>query len=106
MYLCFAGASEYLPSADKWLLHIYYILFANTSLERYVLRKQTVLIAQILCTKIVKVRKAAKIRNRYNQVPHLIQDTTNKSPEVSPFPAGDHNAATYRRESMANTRHK
>ena len=38
----FAGASEYLPSADKWLLHIYCILFANTSLERYVLRKQTV----------------------------------------------------------------
>ena len=23
-----------------------------------------------------KVRKAAKIGNRYNQVPHLIQDTT------------------------------
>ena len=38
----FAGDSEYLPSADKLLLHIYCILFANTSLERYVLRKQTV----------------------------------------------------------------
>ena len=24
----------------------------------------------------VKVRKAEKIRNRYNQVPHLTQDTT------------------------------
>ena len=38
----------------------------------------------------------AKIRNRYNQVPHLTQDTTwesdttKKSQEVSPFPAGDH----------------
>ena len=47
-----------------------------------------------------KVSKGAKIRNRYNQVPHLTQhtngkatnlqlDTTNKSQEVSPFPAGE-----------------
>ena len=45
----------------------------------------------------------AKIRNRYNQVPHLTQDTngkvtnsqpdtTNESQEVSPFSAGDHKA--------------
>ena len=48
-----------------------------------------------------KVSKGAKIRNRYNQVPHLTQDTngkvtnsqlgtTNESQEVSPFPAGDY----------------
>ena len=47
------------------------------------------------------VSKGAKIRNRYNQVPHLTQDTngkvtnsqldtTNESQEVSSFPAGDH----------------
>ena len=64
-----------------------------------------------------KVRKTAKIRRRYNQVPHLTQDTTwesnkntinitNKSKEASPFPAGDHKAAMNRRESMRNTRHK
>ena len=52
---------------------------------------------------VVKVSKGAKIRNQYNQVPHLTQDTngkvtnsqlytTNKSQEVSPFPAGDHKA--------------
>ena len=52
---------------------------------------------------LFKVGKGAKIRNRYNQVPHLTQDTngkvtnsqldtTNKSQEVSPFPAGDHKA--------------
>ena len=46
------------------------------------------------------VIKAAKIRKRYNQVPHLTQDTTwkidkhtvnitNESQVVSPFPAGD-----------------
>ena len=50
-----------------------------------------------------KVRKGAKIRNRYNQVPHLTQDTNgkvtnsqldtiNESQEVSPFPAGDRKA--------------
>ena len=48
---------------------------------------------------VIKVSKAAKIRNQYNQVPHLTQgtngkvtysqpDTTNESQEVSPFPAG------------------
>ena len=31
---------------------------------------------------------------------------TNKSQEVSPFPAGGHKAAMNRRESMINTRHK
>ena len=52
---------------------------------------------------IIKVSKGAKIRNRYNQVPHLTQDTngkvtnsqldtTNQSQEVRPFPAGDHKA--------------
>ena len=64
-----------------------------------------------------KVKKTARIRNRYNQVPHLSKDTkcesnkitiniTNKSQEVSPFPAGDHKAAMNRRESMKNKRHK
>ena len=49
----------------------------------------------------LKVCKGAKIRNQYNQVPHLPQDTngkvtnsqldtTNESQEGSPFPAGDH----------------
>ena len=48
--------------------------------------------------KIHKVSKGAKIRNQYNQVPHLTRDTngkvttlqldtTNESQEVSPFPA-------------------
>ena len=47
----------------------------------------------------IKVKKTARIRNRYNQVPHLSQDTkwesniitiniTNKGQEVSPFPQG------------------
>ena len=51
----------------------------------------------------LKVCKGAIIRIRYNQVPHLTQDTngkvtnsqldtTNESLEVSPFPAGDHKA--------------
>ena len=57
---------------------------------------------------LVKVSKGTKIWNRYNQVPHLTQDTngkvtnsqldtTNKSQAVSPFPAGDHKAQIKRR---------
>ena len=61
-----------------------------------------------------KVSKGAKIRSRYNQVPHLTQDTngkvtnsqldtTNESPEVSPFPAGDHKAQINRRAQRQQT---
>ena len=50
-----------------------------------------------------KVCKGAKIRNRYNQVPHLTQDTngkvpnisldtTNENQEISTFKAGDYKA--------------
>ena len=63
----------------------------------------------------IKVRKTARIRNRYNQVPHLSQDTKwesnkntinipNKNQEVSPFPSGDPKSAMNRRESMTTTR--
>ena len=63
-----------------------------------------------------KVNKGAKIRNRYNQVPHLTKDTngkvtnsqldtTNESQEVSPFPAGDHKAHINRR-AQRHSRHK
>ena len=56
----------------------------------------------------MEVSKGAKIRNRYNQVQHLTQntngkvtnsqlDTTNDSQEVSPFQAGDHKAHINRR---------
>ena len=56
---------------------------------------------KIFCSAtVVKIRKKAKIRNRYNQARHLTQDTngkvttsqldiTNESQEVSPFPGGD-----------------
>ena len=51
----------------------------------------------------IKVSKGSKIRNRYNQVPHLNQDTngkvtnsqldtTNERQRASPFLAGDHKA--------------
>ena len=54
-------------------------------------------------TQTRKLSNGAKTRNRYNHLPHLTQDTngkvthsqldtTNESQEVSPFPAGDHNA--------------
>ena len=59
----------------------------------------------------IKRKEKAKIRNRYNQVPHLTQDTlhmgkwkatrnnrTQENSEVSPFPTGDHKAAVNRHE--------
>ena len=63
-----------------------------------------------------KVSKGTKIRNRYNQVPHLTQDTNgketnsqldtaNESQEVSPFPAGDLKAHTNRR-AQRHSKHK
>ena len=65
---------------------------------------------------MVKVSKGVKIRDRYNQVPHLSQDTngkvtksqldtTNESQEVSPFPAGDHKAHINRRTER-HSKHK
>ena len=64
----------------------------------------------------VEVSKGAKIRNRYNQVPHLTQDTggkmtnsqlytINESQEVSPFPAGDHKAQI-NRSAQRHNKHK
>ena len=67
--------------------------------------------------KLLKVvSKGAKIRNRYNQVPHLAQDTngkvtnsqldtTNESQEVSPFPAGDRKVHINRR-AQRHSKHK
>ena len=57
---------------------------------------------------LLALSKGAKFTNRYNQVPHLTQDTngkvtnsqldtTNESHEVSPFSAGDHKAHINRR---------
>ena len=62
------------------------------------------------------VSESAKIRNQYNQVPHLTHDTngkvtnsqldtTSESQEVSPFPAGDHQAHINRR-AQRPSRHK
>ena len=67
----------------------------------------------VVTRKHMKVRKRAKIRNRYNQTSHLTQDTngkvttsqldiTNESQEVSSFPAGDHKASIKRRARKHN----
>ena len=69
-----------------------------------------------VCQRNMKVRKRAKIRNQYNQAPHLTQDTngkvtisqldiTNESQEVSPFSAVDHKASINRRARKHN-KHK
>ena len=64
--------------------------------------------AKLYIVNYIELIKGAKIRNRYNQVPHLTQDTngkvtnsqldtTNESQEVNPFPAGDHKVSINRR---------
>ena len=67
---------------------------------------------------VITVGKREKIRNRYNQAPHLTKDTngkvttskvdiTNESQEVSTFQAGDHKASINRRAQKHNkTRQK
>ena len=63
-----------------------------------------------------KVSKGAKIRDRYNQVPHLTQDsngkvtnsqldTTNEGQEVSPYLADEHKAHINRR-IQRHSKHK
>ena len=63
-----------------------------------------------------KVSTGAKIRNRYNQLPQLTNDTngkvtnsqvdtTNESQEVSPFPAGDLKVHINRR-AQRHSKHK
>ena len=59
--------------------------------------------------------KKAKIRNRYNQVPHLTKIAVRESfkntrkhhiqesQEVSPFPACDYKAARHRQDNMTKT---
>ena len=62
----------------------------------------------------IRLSKGATIGSRYNQVPHLTQDTngkvtnsqlntTNESQEVSPFPASDHKAHINRRTQRHST---
>ena len=66
----------------------------------------------------MKGRKKAKIRNQYNQVPHLTRDTvresdkntrkhhTQESQEVSPFLASDRKAARNGKDSITKTNMK
>ena len=65
----------------------------------------------------IKVKKKAEGRNRYSQVhvPHLTRDTRwendksirkqhiQENQEVSPYPAGDHNAARNRYKGKLET---
>ena len=91
--------------ADSWE-RTPYISMSLTFLNTWSNQRTTWPEKQELYT--IKVSKGAKIRNRYNQVPHLTQDTngkvtnskldtTNESQEVSPFPAGGYKAHINRR---------
>ena len=49
MYV-FVGTSDYLPSADKWLLYIYILHYFSKHLTRAIFIEETNSLAQILCT--------------------------------------------------------
>ena len=83
-----------------WTLFWYGLLCVLSSFAIILTRKRE-LVALLLLS--LEFSRGAKIRNRYNQVPHQTQDinekvtnsqldTTNESKEVSPFPAGDQKA--------------
>ena len=70
--------------------------------------KVTIQCIFVLRAMVPKVKKRAKIKNRYNQALHLTQDTngkvttsqidiTNESEKVSPFPVDDQKASINRR---------
>ena len=91
------GRLELLTSIYTWLS------VCNCLSFTFRLRDLPYLLKAMIKPCTMKVSKDAKIRNRYNQVPHLTQDTngkvtnslldtTNESQEVSLFPAGDHKA--------------
>ena len=82
---------------------------ARTSFNSLIQSRQETIRNGAFCT-----RKKAKIRDRYNQMPHLTQDTTSESDkntrkhdiqesqEVSPFSAGNYMAAMNRQDSMTD----
>ena len=85
--------------------------------DLYISRDNTVQKNRAIMGYLRKVRKTARIKNRYNQEPHMSQDTkwdsnkitiniTNKSQAVSHFPSRDDKAAMNRHKGMTNTRHK
>ena len=96
----------------NWRRLLALIIFQRSSLKWFPIIKRLAIkinvLQQTACLvvnpiMVGKVSKGAKIRNRYNQVPHLNQDTkgkvtnlqqdtTNENQEVSPFPAGEHKA--------------
>ena len=49
MYV-FVGASDYLPSADKWLLYIYILHYFSKHSTRAIFIVEINSLAQILCT--------------------------------------------------------
>ena len=87
--VCCYGVSLSAVPAGVVLLYRSYLLVLHTTISHVVPHYRSCLL--VWCLTIVS--KRAKIRNRYNQAPHLTQDTNGKvttSQLDIPFPAGDH----------------
>ena len=91
----------------------YSLVVFSVIVKQYLLYGADIVLVSPKTLNSSKVRKRAKIKNRYNQAPHLTQepngkmttsqlDITNKSQEVSPFPAGDNKASINRRARKHN----
>ena len=88
-------------------------LAKSAMISKTLLAKIYLLLVSLILLNSFKVIKRANIRNRYNQVPHLTQDTngkvtnsqldiTNKSQEISLLPAGGHKVTINKRAQNHN----
>ena len=102
-FRCFEGAVS--PKYES-------SIHCSSSVPSNTFNIKTIIVIHSFAFSRSKRAKKAKIRNRYNQVPHLTRDTiwesdkntrkyhTKESQEVSLFPAGDHKAARNRQDSI------
>ena len=92
----------YVPRSPYYVVYIAQLIcFARVCSNAEDFNNRNLFFNKVIDIIKFEISKDAKIRNRYNQVPHLTQDTngkatnsqldtTNESQEVSHFPAGDH----------------
>ena len=88
---------------------------SQESISKYVIPTRASEYDQEMPQLQITVQSKAKIRNRYNQVPHLTRDTawkltkytnqpnSQESQKVSHFPAGDHKAARKTQDGITKT---
>ena len=89
MYV-FVGTSDYLPSADKWLLYIYCIILANTLREWYRVAQSVTCLATDAClTADPGVASSIPARSHtFVEIDHEIISTVILLPSADSFKKG------------------